>query len=108
MKKPTDAVPMVVALEYNGQQAPLVTAKGAGLVAEQILQLANEHDIPIISNPAVTQLLSQVELGEEIPRQLYVAVAEILSFAYMLCGKMPANYEQGERGNLIRTVNPPT
>lgn len=100
-----DRKPLAVALEYNGRQAPLVTAKGAGLIAEEILQLASDHDIPIISNPAVTQLLSQIELGEEIPRQLYVAVAEILSFAYMLAGKMPDNYQQGEGGNLIKTIS---
>lgn len=76
-----------VALHYTGHGAPRVTAKGEGITAEHIIAVAKEHGVPISENPELTHLLSQIGLGEEIPPLLYVAVAEVLSFAYSLSGK---------------------
>jgi len=76
-----------VALEYDGERAPRVTAKGGGLVAERIVALAEAHGIPLRQDPALTELLARVELGDCIPAELYVAVAEVLAFAYSLTGK---------------------
>ena len=81
---------IAIALNYDEQSAPRVTAKGKGLVAEQILELANAHDIPIKEQPELVQLLATVELGDQIPENLYVAVAEVIAFAYMLKGKVHA------------------
>lgn len=78
---------IAIALNYDETSAPKVTAKGRGLVAEEILKLAAEHDIPIKEQPELAQLLATVELGDQIPEVLYVAVAEIIAFAYMLKGK---------------------
>lgn len=78
-----------MALHYDQITAPRVTAKGQGDLAGQIIALAQEHDVPIREEPELVQLLSQVELGEEIPEILYVAVAEIIAFVYMLKGKLP-------------------
>ena len=78
-----------VALRYDGKGAPRVTASGHGLVAERILELAREHDVPYQQNVELARLLSQVELGDEIPQALYVAVAEVLAFAYSLSAKEP-------------------
>lgn len=77
----------VVALEYDGDGAPRVTAKGRGEIAEQILALAHEHGVPIHEDRALTALLASIELGDEIPAELYLAVAEVLRFAYSLSGK---------------------
>ena len=76
-----------VALQYDGLGAPRVTAKGRGDVAEEIVRIAREHDIPIQESRALTELLSTIDLGDEIPPELYLAVAEVLSFAYSLSGK---------------------
>lgn len=73
-----------VALEWDGFTAPKVTAKGSGELAEQILALAKAHDIPLQENTPLVDLLSQLELGDEIPESLYVAVAQIIAFAYYL------------------------
>ena len=78
-----------VALHYDEVNAPRVTAKGSDELAEQIIELAEEYDIPIHEEPELVKLLSHVELGEQIPEALYIAVAEILAFAYMLKGKIP-------------------
>jgi len=76
-----------VSLEYSGQGAPIVSAKGTGLMAEQILQLAKENDIPVMQDVELTALLEQVELNDEIPDVLYEAVAQVLIFAYEMSGK---------------------
>ena len=76
-----------VALKYDGQGAPRVTAKGRGVVAEKILEIAEAHDIPLYQDHELAALLAQVEPWQEIPTALYVAVAEVLVFAYALNGK---------------------
>lgn len=86
-KKKESPRPTAVALHYSGQGAPRVTAKGEGLTAERIVALAEEHGVPISENQELVSLLSRIGLGEEIPPLLYVAVAEVLSFAYSLSGK---------------------
>lgn len=75
-----------VALRYDHrtEQAPRVLAKGSGIIAEKIIQAAQEHDIPLISDPVAGELLQQVDLGVEIPTEFYKAVAEILAFVYHL------------------------
>lgn len=83
-----------VSLQYSGSGAPIVTAKGKGHVAEQILALAKEHDIPISQDLELVELLSQVEIDQEIPEILYEAVAQVLIFAYELSGKMPDAIKQ--------------
>lgn len=77
-----------IALYYDQLTAPKVTAKGAGDLADKIIALALENDVPIREEPELVQLLAKVELGDEIPELLYVAVAEIIAFVYMLKGKV--------------------
>lgn len=84
---------IAVALKYDGLNAPKVTAKGTGFSAEQILQIAEQHGIPLQTEPELVKVLAQIPLGEEIPRELYIAVAEIIAFAYMLSGKIPDHYQ---------------
>ncbi len=83
---------LAVALQYDGETAPKVTAKGAGDIAEQILAIAREHDVPLQDNPELVKVLSKIELGDQIPEALYLAVAEVIAFAYMLKGKVPKGY----------------
>lgn len=78
-----------VALYYDGTTAPILSAKGAGDIADEIIALAKEHDIPIHEEPELVNLLAKLRLGDEIPRELYIAVAEVIAFAYMIKGKMP-------------------
>lgn len=78
-----------VALYYDGKNAPHVSAKGTGEVAEQIIAIAQEHGVPLCDNPALVDLLVTLELGDEIPEALYIAVAYIIAFAYQLEGKLP-------------------
>lgn len=84
---------LAVALKYDGENAPIVTAKGSEELAEQIIALAREHNVPLTENKELVTLLSTLELGEEIPEMLYLAVAEIIAFAYMLKGKVPKGFQ---------------
>lgn len=79
---PADPQKLAVALEYErgSREAPRVIAKGRGLIAERIIALAEENDIVIESNPALAKALSGVELEDEIPVELFEAVAEIIGF----------------------------
>jgi flagellar biosynthesis protein len=71
---------LAVALHYDKQGAPTVVAKGKGEVGRKIIEVAREHGIPIEENDALAGALSDVELGEEIPVELYKAVAEVLVY----------------------------
>ncbi|WP_305907311.1 EscU/YscU/HrcU family type III secretion system export apparatus switch protein [Methylomarinum sp. Ch1-1] len=82
---------LAVALKYDGENAPKVTAKGEGVTAQQILELAEQHGVPLQNQPELARILAQVPLGDEIPQQLYVAVAEVIAFAYFLSGKTAAD-----------------
>jgi len=88
---------IAVALEYDGSNAPKVSAKGIGNLAEQILELAKLHDIPLQADSELVEILAQIKLGDNIPEQLYYAVAEVIAFAYMLKGKFPEGFEQSEK-----------
>jgi len=83
------STPLAVALQYDGESAPRVTAKGRDQVAEQIIRLAREHGVPMQENEPLAALLARVELGDEIPETLYLAVAQVIAFAYHLSGKAP-------------------
>lgn len=73
------------ALGYEaGAHAPRVLATGVGLIAEQIVQTAREAGVPVRSDPALVEALAALELGDEVPEALWVAVAETLAWAYRL------------------------
>jgi flagellar biosynthesis protein len=75
-----------VALKYDREKddSPRVAAKGQGRVAEKILELAKKHDIPIKDDPDLIEVLSSLEINEEIPSEIYLAVAELLAFVYSM------------------------
>lgn len=78
-----------VVLKYDRQSAPTLTAKGEDNLAREIMAIAEAFDVPTFQQGDLTELLYQLDLNEEIPEALYVAVAEIISFAYMLAGRTP-------------------
>jgi flagellar biosynthetic protein FlhB len=91
----TNPTHLAVALKYDPDSmvAPLVLAKGARKVAEKIKEIAKQHDIPIIENKPLAQLLFKVcKVGGEVPSNMYKAVAEVLAYVYKLKkNKRPRN-----------------
>jgi flagellar biosynthesis protein len=86
-EKPQNRPATAVALHYNGNGAPRVVAKGGGVVAERIIETARAHGVPLNEDAALVSALARVELGREIPRELYIAVAHVLAFAWEVAGK---------------------
>jgi flagellar biosynthesis protein len=80
------------ALQYSGKAAPTVTAKGHGELAEDIIKLAKEHGVLVHQDDELSKLLSQLNLDEQIPQQLYIVIAELIAFSYVLQGKFPENW----------------
>jgi flagellar biosynthesis protein len=79
---------LAVALHYDRKGAPRVVAKGKGPIGEKIIEVAKANNIPIEENEVLAGALSNVELGDEIPQELYKAVAEVLIFVLRLSGRV--------------------
>jgi len=75
---------LAVALHYDRKGAPRVIAKGKGTIGAKIIEVAKANNIPIEENEILAGALSNVELGDEIPAELYKAVAEVLVFVLRL------------------------
>jgi len=80
---------LAIALQYEkGSGAPRVVAKGKGPIGAKIIEVARAHNVPIEENEVLAGALSNVELGDEIPEDLYKAVAEVLIFVLKLAGRV--------------------
>ena len=86
----TNPTELAVALQYEPKTmaAPIVVAKGAGVMAQRIRQLALEHGIPIVEKkPLAKALYREVDVNQPVPHDKYAAVAELLAYVYQLKGK---------------------
>ncbi len=85
-EKEKKSLKKAVSLQYEParQEAPIITAKGQGIIAEKIIEIAKKNNIPIKDDPDLIEILSQLELDEQIPPAVYQVVAEIFSFIYHL------------------------
>ncbi|MBL1321117.1 MAG: EscU/YscU/HrcU family type III secretion system export apparatus switch protein [Methylophaga sp.] len=81
-----------IALQYDGDNAPIVTATGEGDIAQEIIRIAKEHGVPLREDMMLAALLSDLELGEEIPPLLYRVIAEIIAYTYFIAGKVPKDF----------------
>lgn len=83
--------PYAVSLQYNGggDHAPKVTAKGQGWMAEKIIAMAEEQNIPIKKDRDLIELLAKIDVGKEIPESLYKIIAELLAWVYTLNNEYP-------------------
>src|SRR5690348_3916037 len=81
---PTPEKKRAAALRYEGTGAPKVVAAGRGLIAEKIMAAAKEAGVPVREDAALAEALAGLELGREVPEELWVAVAEALAWAYRL------------------------
>ena len=79
---------IAVALKYEKGSAPRVIASGRGFVSEKIVEVAQQHGVPLQKNPALAAALSTLELEAEIPENLYKAVAQVLGFILRTAGQL--------------------
>ena len=87
-----------VALEYGQRETPVLSARGSGEVAERIIEEARRRGVYIAEDPQLVGLLAQLEVDQEIPEQLFTAVAVILSWAYWLRGMVPGDEKKRHPG----------
>lgn len=77
------------ALRYDqGYEAPIVTAAGIGLIADKIIEKADENNIPIVYNKELAELLQNVDIGESIPPEIYGIVAEVIAYVLNVDGDL--------------------
>jgi flagellar biosynthesis protein len=90
MKNKPTPIKKAVALRYSPDQqsAPVLIAKGKGQLAETILQTAKANGVPVQEDASLVEVLSKLDLDQEIPAELYQLVAEVLSFIYRSDGRM--------------------
>ncbi|HAL45756.1 MAG TPA: flagellar biosynthesis protein FlhB, partial [Phycisphaerales bacterium] len=89
----TNPTHLAIAIKYDSafMHAPLVVAKGEGFIAMKIREIAQGAGVPVVENKPLAQALyKSVEIGDEIPVDLYKAVAEVLSYVYKLKEKLRA------------------
>lgn len=87
--------PAAVALKYDGEKAPTISATGTHELAEEIIRIAREHNVPLYENAELASILARLSLNEEIPESLYRVIAEILAFAFHIRGLTPGDRKPG-------------
>jgi len=89
MDSSTHKQKQAVALRYEPKKdrAPKITGNGRGYLADKILELARQHGIPIRQDKNLLQILSRLDLHQEVPPEVYKALAEILAFIYRLSNR---------------------
>lgn len=95
-KKPKSAV----GLKYDqgdGTKTPKVIAKGFGELAEEIINIAKQNGVLIHEDAYLTDFLATLDLGQEIPEQLYHVIAELIAFSYVLQGKFPESWTESHK-----------
>jgi len=100
----TDKTRTAVGLRYgeqgvsrNGDKVPTIVVKGVGHLADEILSLADQHNIMVHQDSGLVDMLSRLDLGQEIPPNMYHVIAELIAFSYVLQGKFPDSWENPSR-----------
>lgn len=95
MSEKTEPRRQAAALKYDpdSNEAPIITAMGQGIIAQKIVESAREHDIPVVQNESLSEVLQSLSVGDAIPPRLYEAVAQILVFV----SRQDSNYYQNMR-----------
>ncbi|MCG9729292.1 EscU/YscU/HrcU family type III secretion system export apparatus switch protein [Shewanella sp. Isolate13] len=81
-----------VAISYQQAHAPKITAKGEAALADEIIALAQESGVYIHQDEHLCDFLQRLEIGDEIPKELYLLIAELIAFVYVLDGKFPEKW----------------
>lgn len=86
MKEGSKGISKAVALRYDQelQEAPVITAKGKGIIAQKIVEKARSYGVPVQENASLVEVLSKLDIDQQIPPELYQLVAEVLSFVYRM------------------------
>ncbi len=81
-----------IALFYDQSEAPVVLAKGEGSLASEIITMGKKYGVHLHEDPALMEQLSSLDVGDRIPQQLFLAIAEIIAYVYKLEGRTPEGF----------------
>ncbi|OBU38287.1 EscU/YscU/HrcU family type III secretion system export apparatus switch protein [Photobacterium phosphoreum] len=95
--KSTSNAQQAIALRYDGEQSPYVAAKGYDKLAQHIIEQVKQQGGLIHQDPVLAQYLNSFELGDHIPEELYLIIAELIAFSWYLNGKTPPGWEGFEK-----------
>lgn len=87
-EKPKNSVAVSLKYDLKTDEIPAITAAGRGKIAEKILQIAQEHNIPVREDGTLAEMLASIEIDSPIPSEAFMAVAEILSYVYQANGTL--------------------
>lgn len=91
-KNKTNAVDKVATLKYKGRTTPIVSAFGENETALEILKLAKKHNVPVYEDESLVQILSQLDVGQAVPKELFEWVAGILAFSFYAKNEVPEGF----------------
>ena len=97
MQKETE----IIGLTYDGETTPFISQRASGSVAGQILSLAEEQGMYIHQDPELLERLATLQDGDPIPPALFVVIAEILAYSYLLQGKTPEHWRRADGSTAI-------
>lgn len=103
MKKKPNKSAVGIQYQEGNKSAPKVIAKGYGDLAEEIIALARQNGVLVHEDPYLSEFLATLDLGQEIPEQLYHVIAELIAFSYVLQGKFPESWG-ALHGKVSKTV----
>lgn len=95
--KSTSNAQQAIALRYDGEQSPYIAAKGYDKLAQHIIEQVKQQGGLIHQDPVLAQYLNSFELGDHIPEELYLIIAELIAFSWYLNGKNPPGWEGFEK-----------
>ncbi|WP_283597610.1 EscU/YscU/HrcU family type III secretion system export apparatus switch protein [Photobacterium phosphoreum] len=95
--KSTSNAQQAIALHYDGEQSPYIAAKGYDKLAQHIIEQVKQQGGLIHQDPVLAQYLNSFELGDHIPEELYLIIAELIAFSWYLNGKTPPGWEGFEK-----------
>ncbi|WP_438864960.1 EscU/YscU/HrcU family type III secretion system export apparatus switch protein [Neptunicella sp.] len=93
MKSEDNKTRKAIGLKYQPGDAPEVIAKGFGDLADEIIQLAKQSGVLIHEDQHLSDFLGRLDLGQQIPEELYHVIAELIAFSYVLQGKFPEGWQ---------------
>lgn len=92
-----DHIAVALMYEKEGESAPIIVAKGERVAAEKIKDIARKENVPVIRNLPLAQALNKMDVGDEIPEDLYETVAEVLNFVFQLSEQQKAKSTRGKK-----------
>lgn len=96
--------PKAATLRFKGRKTPIISALGENEVADELIKLAKEHNVPVYQDEDLVNVLTRLELGQAIPQELYEWVASALAFAFFIRNEVPDGFSPTQTRSAYQRV----